>query len=180
MLYLATLLLLLSSAPSVFTVPESCFLPEIRDEARNCVNQLSPMYDNLKRVLAGTRKSQNITKDINDYCELSLKCYKSLQACAGIDKNLISNIDGVCDLYNFQAGKFGHCYVKMDEDGYDSCTYSFFMSPIYIDVKNSRQRCQSLKSNGKCVKKRTSQKCTKDYVDDFDDHLDGQLKRFNC
>ncbi|ULT91490.1 hypothetical protein L3Y34_009244 [Caenorhabditis briggsae] len=177
MLFLAFILFL--SAP-VVTIPNSCFAPEIRNEARNCVNTLGPMYDKLKAALAGSWKSPNISKDINDFCITSVNCYKSLQLCAGIDKNLISEIDGICDLYNFQSGKFKDCYQKMDSNNYDNCVYSFFMSPLYVDAPTNRQRCQSLKSNGKCVKKKTQDVCSKDYASDFDDHLDGQLKRFSC
>uniref|UniRef100_A0A1I7UWC8 DUF19 domain-containing protein n=2 Tax=Caenorhabditis tropicalis TaxID=1561998 RepID=A0A1I7UWC8_9PELO len=151
----------------------------MQNEARNCVNELTPMYDNLRRALAGTWKSRNITKDINDFCGKAVKCFKNLQVCAGIDTNLVYNIDGVCDLYRFKSGKFDGCYQKLS-DNYGDCVYSFFMSPVYVDAPTNRQRCQNLKSNGKCVKGKIQSKCSKDYANDFDDELDGQIKRFDC
>ncbi|EGT59040.1 hypothetical protein CAEBREN_05721 [Caenorhabditis brenneri] len=175
-----TLTLLLTSPSIVFTVPESCFLPEMRTKAKNCVDQLIPMQNNLRFALDGTWKSHNITRDIIQFCDKALDCYNTLQVCAGIDKTLISNMDGVCALYSFKSGKFNDCYEKIGSNSYDNCVYSFFMSPVYIDAPNNRQRCQSLKSNGKCVKSKAQSSCSKDYANDFEDHLDGQLKRFSC
>ncbi|CAN86583.1 T20D4.11-like domain-containing protein [Caenorhabditis elegans] len=173
-------IVLISLPNFALLIPDNCFSSEIRNEARDCTNRLSPMLDNLKSVLAGTRKSSNLIKDITDFCDFSLKCYKTLQLCSGIDPNLITNLDGVCDMYSFKAKKFDGCYQKMTTSIEDNCVYSFFMTPVYINIPDKKQRCETLKSNGKCVQKKTESVCSKNYSKEFHDQLDDQLKRFLC
>lgn len=76
-------IVLISLPNFALLIPDNCFSSEIRNEARDCTNRLSPMLDNLKSVLAGTRKSSNLIKDITDFCDFSLVSFSVCQIKTG-------------------------------------------------------------------------------------------------
>ncbi|CAI2354538.1 unnamed protein product [Caenorhabditis sp. 36 PRJEB53466] len=164
----------------VHSLPAACQSPGVKDKAVKCVDQLTPMFAQVKAAQNSGWVTLDAASSVNDMCSISLDCFKTLQTCAGIDQNLILTMEGVCDLFGFMTGKFSDCTQKMETLKNNKCVVDFFTNPVYTDAPDNKTRCNKLKEDGKCVEKKTESACSKGSAKDFSDHLDGQLKRFNC
>ncbi|CAI5452792.1 unnamed protein product [Caenorhabditis angaria] len=166
----------------------NCLSPELKKQAITCVESLTPLFNELKKSQAANFDDKNSYDKLNQLCETSLKCFKTLEKCAEIPKEVIDGSEDMCSLTKFVNGpKFSQCMKTIDAKK-DKCTTELFVGPQQLEGAlppqiywgDREDKCDNYKKNGDCARKFIATSCSADALKAFDSFKTETTKRLKC
>ncbi|CAI5452733.1 unnamed protein product [Caenorhabditis angaria] len=154
---------------------KSCLTPEFKKLAATCVEGLNPLFAELQKPQ--NNEAEKI-KLIN-LCENSLNCFKSIEKCAEIPKEIIDSAENICSLTKFlNSPQFSPC-VEIIDSKKDKCSRKLFIGSEQIKG-DRKEKCEIYKTNGDCARKFISSSCSKEALKAFETFRTERTKRLKC